>query len=122
MYLFPPLSGSMTKSVVIVLGHDDDQPVGGQAGSCMFLTKPTRPPRSSNTQEPAWPHPLSEFCDLFCFTPLFVIEPWKHLHFCDEGALKRAVATIAEISLRARLTRVALGLLRPKAPRMGYRK
>ena len=47
---------------------------------------------------------------------------WKHLRIRDEVALKGAAATIAEISLRARLTRVAVGLLRPKAPRMGYRK
>jgi hypothetical protein len=30
----------------------------------------------------------------------------------DRGALKRAAASIGEISLRARLTRVAAGLLR----------
>jgi len=48
--------GSITKTVVIVLGQDSDRPVGGQAGLCLFLTKPTRPPRSSNTQRPAWPH------------------------------------------------------------------
>jgi len=42
--------------------------------------------------------------------------------FYDKGALKRAAATIAEISLRARLTRVAAGLLRAQAPRMDYRK
>jgi len=43
--------------------------------------------------------------------------------FLDKGALKRAAAPIAEISLRACLTRVAAGLLRrAKAPRMGYRK
>jgi hypothetical protein len=64
----------MTKSVVIVLGQYSDRPVGDQADPCMFLTKPTRPPRSSNTQGSAWPHLLSEFCALFCFTPLFVIE------------------------------------------------
>jgi hypothetical protein len=46
----------------------------------------------------------------------------KHLHFRDEVALKRDAATIAEISLRACLVRVAEGLLRAKAPRMGYRK
>jgi hypothetical protein len=40
----------------------------------------------------------------------------------DRGALKRAAAGIGEISLRARLTRVAAGLLRVKAPRMGCRK
>jgi len=39
-----------------------------------------------------------------------------------KGVLKRVAATIAEISLRARLTRVAEGLRGDKAPRMGYRK
>jgi len=66
----------MTKSVAIVLGQDSDRPVGGQAGPCLFLTKPTRSPRSSNTQGPAWPHLLSEFFALFCFTALFVIEAY----------------------------------------------
>jgi hypothetical protein len=47
----------MTKTVVIVLGQDSDRPVVGQAGPCVFLTKATPPPRSSNTQGPAW-HPL----------------------------------------------------------------
>ena len=42
----------------------------------------------------------------------------KYPEFRDKRALKKAAATIAEISLRARLTRVAAGLLRPKAPRM----
>jgi hypothetical protein len=62
--------GSLTKTENIVLGHDNDRPVGGQACPCMFLTKPTRPPRSSNTQGQAWPHLLSEFYPLFCFTTL----------------------------------------------------
>jgi hypothetical protein len=43
----------------------------------------------------------------------------KNPKFRDKGALKRARATIAEISLRARLTRAAAGLLRrTKAPRI----
>jgi hypothetical protein len=46
----------------------------------------------------------------------------KHPKFRDKGALKRTAATIAEISLRAHLTRVAAGILWAKAPRMGYRK
>jgi hypothetical protein len=66
--------GSVAKSGVIVLGQDNDFPVGGQASPCMFLTKPTRAPRSSNTQGLAWPHLLSDVCALFCFTPLFATE------------------------------------------------
>ena len=65
----------MTKSVVIVLGQDNDRPFGGQAVPCVFEDLGGRVGLVENTQGTAWPHLLSEFCDLFCFTPLFVIEP-----------------------------------------------
>jgi hypothetical protein len=65
----------MTKSVVIVLGQDSDRPVVGQAGPCVFEDLGGGVVLVKNIQGPAWPHLLSEFCALFCFTPLFVIEP-----------------------------------------------
>jgi len=70
----------MTKSVVIVLGQDSDRLVFGQAGPCMFEDLRGRVGLVKNTQGPAWPHLLSEFCALFCFTPLFVIEPDEACH------------------------------------------
>jgi len=38
--------GSVAISGVIVLGQDNDFPVGGQASPCMFLTKPARSGRT----------------------------------------------------------------------------
>lgn len=57
----------MTKSGIIVLSQDNDHPISGQVSPCLFLTKPTRPPRSSNTQGVAWPHLfyLWAFCAFF---------------------------------------------------------
>ena len=67
--------GSKTRSVVIVLGQDNDRPVGSQAGPCVFEDLGGRVGLVKNIQGPAWLPLLAEFCALFCFTPLFATEP-----------------------------------------------
>ena len=86
------MRGSVTKSGVIVLGLDNDFPVSGQASPCVFLTKPTRPPKSSNTQGPAWPYLLSDFCALYCFTPLFATESINPEELKCSGTIDRTLA------------------------------
>jgi len=45
-----------SKSVVIVLGQDDDRPVRGQAGPCVFEDLGGWVGLVKNIQGPAWPH------------------------------------------------------------------
>jgi hypothetical protein len=48
----------MMKSMLPVLGQDNDRPVDGQAGPCVFEDLGGRVGLVKNTQGPAWPHLL----------------------------------------------------------------
>jgi hypothetical protein len=84
LYLVPKLLMELKNSPNFIQAYKmkEHRSMGGLDGPCVFSTKPTHPPRSSNTQGPSRAH-------LNFLSILGLV--WKRHNFRNKGTLKGAL-------------------------------